>query len=157
MFETTDTGGLTPLHHPFTAPSCSVEELKADPANALSRAYDMVLNGCELGGGSIRIHDQSMQEVVFDVLGIGEEEQREKFGFLLDALKHGAPPHGGLAFGLDRLIMLMVGADSIRDVIAFPKTQSAACLLTDAPGTIEAAQLRDLNIKLRVKEEKPSS
>ena len=157
MFETTDTGGLTPLHHPFTAPSCSVEELKADPANALSRAYDMVLNGCELGGGSIRIHDQAMQEVVFDVLGIGEEEQREKFGFLLDALKHGAPPHGGLAFGLDRLIMLMVGADSIRDVIAFPKTQSAACLLTDAPGTVEAAQLRDLNIKLRVKEEKPSS
>ena len=157
MFETTDNGGLTPLHHPFTAPSCSVEELKADPANALSRAYDMVLNGCELGGGSIRIHDQAMQEVVFDVLGIGEEEQREKFGFLLDALKHGAPPHGGLAFGLDRLIMLMVGADSIRDVIAFPKTQSAACLLTDAPGTVEAAQLRDLNIKLRVKEEKPSS
>ena len=157
MFETTDTGALTPLHHPFTAPSCSVDELKADPATALSRAYDMVLNGCELGGGSIRIHDQSMQEVVFDVLGIGEEEQREKFGFLLDALKHGAPPHGGLAFGLDRLIMLMVGADSIRDVIAFPKTQSAACLLTDAPGTVEAAQLRGLNIKLRVKEEKPSN
>jgi aspartyl-tRNA synthetase len=157
MFETTDTGALTPLHHPFTAPSCSVDELKADPATALSRAYDMVVNGCELGGGSIRIHDQSMQEVVFDVLGIGEEEQREKFGFLLDALKHGAPPHGGLAFGLDRLIMLMVGADSIRDVIAFPKTQSAACLLTDAPGTVEAAQLRDLNIKLRVKEEKPSN
>jgi aspartyl-tRNA synthetase len=157
MFETTDNGSLTPLHHPFTAPSCSVEKLQADPASALSRAYDMVLNGCELGGGSIRIHDQSMQEVVFDVLGIGEEEQREKFGFLLDALKHGAPPHGGLAFGLDRLIMLMVGADSIRDVIAFPKTQSAACLLTDAPGTVEAAQLRDLNIKLRVKEEKVSS
>jgi aspartyl-tRNA synthetase len=157
MFETTDSGALTPLHHPFTAPSCSVEALQADPANALSRAYDMVLNGVELGGGSIRIHDQSMQAVVFDVLGIGEEEQREKFGFLLDALKHGAPPHGGLAFGLDRLIMLMVGADSIRDVIAFPKTQSAACLLTDAPGTVEAAQLRDLNIKLRVKEEKPSS
>lgn len=157
MFETTDSGALTPLHHPFTAPSCSAQELRADPANALSRAYDMVLNGCELGGGSIRIHDQAMQEVVFDVLGIGEEEQREKFGFLLDALKHGAPPHGGLAFGLDRLIMLMVGAESIRDVIAFPKTQSAACLLTDAPGTVEAAQLRDLNIKLRVKEEKPSS
>ena len=157
MFETTDNGSLTPLHHPFTAPSCSVEKLQADPASALSRAYDMVLNGVELGGGSIRIHDQSMQAVVFEVLGIGEEEQREKFGFLLDALKHGAPPHGGLAFGLDRLIMLMVGADSIRDVIAFPKTQSAACLLTDAPGTVEAAQLRDLNIKLRVKEEKPSS
>lgn len=157
MFETTDTGALTPLHHPFTAPSCSAAELKADPASALSRAYDMVLNGCELGGGSIRIHDQSMQEVVFDVLGIDENEQREKFGFLLDALKHGAPPHGGLAFGLDRLIMLMVGAESIRDVIAFPKTQSAACLLTDAPGTVEATQLRDLNIKLRVKENKSSS
>ena len=152
MFETTDSGALTPLHHPFTAPSCSAAELKADPANALSRAYDMVLNGCELGGGSIRIHDQAMQEVVFDVLGIDEHEQREKFGFLLDALKHGAPPHGGLAFGLDRLIMLMVGAESIRDVIAFPKTQSAACLLTDAPGTVEAIQLRDLNIKLRAKE-----
>lgn len=157
MFETTDTGALTPLHHPFTAPSCSAAELKAEPASALSRAYDMVLNGCELGGGSIRIHDQSMQEVVFDVLGIDENEQREKFGFLLDALKHGAPPHGGLAFGLDRLIMLMVGAESIRDVIAFPKTQSAACLLTDAPGTVEATQLRDLNIKLRVKENKSSS
>ena len=153
MFETTDAGALTPLHHPFTAPSCSAEALQADPASALSRAYDMVLNGVELGGGSIRIHDQSMQAVVFDVLGIGPEEQREKFGFLLDALKYGAPPHGGLAFGLDRLIMLMVGADSIRDVIAFPKTQSAACLLTDAPGVVDAAQLRELSIKLRVKED----
>ena len=152
MFEITDSGALTPLHHPFTAPACSATELKADPANALSRAYDMVLNGCELGGGSIRIHDQAMQAVVFEVLGIDEHEQQEKFGFLLDALKHGAPPHGGLAFGLDRLIMLMVGAESIRDVIAFPKTQSAACLLTDAPGAVEATQLRDLNIKLRVKE-----
>jgi aspartyl-tRNA synthetase len=152
MFETTDNGGLTPLHHPFTAPSCSKEELKANPAEALSRAYDMVLNGCELGGGSIRIHDQDMQQTVFEVLGINEEEQREKFGFLLDALKHGAPPHGGLAFGLDRLIMLMVGADSIRDVIAFPKTQSAACLLTDAPGTVDSAQLRDLSIRVRSKD-----
>ena len=152
MFETTDNGGLTPLHHPFTAPSCSKEELQANPAEALSRAYDMVLNGCELGGGSIRIHDQDMQQTVFEVLGINEEEQREKFGFLLDALKHGAPPHGGLAFGLDRLIMLMVGADSIRDVIAFPKTQSAACLLTDAPGTVDSAQLRDLSIRVRSKD-----
>ena len=153
MFETTDSGALTPLHHPFTAPSCSVEELKNDPANALSRAYDMVLNGVELGGGSIRIHDQDMQAVVFEVLGIEPAEQREKFGFLLDALKFGAPPHGGVAFGLDRLIMLMVGADSIRDVIAFPKTQSAACLLTDAPGDVDSEQLRELNIRLRKKED----
>ena len=153
MFETTDSGALTPLHHPFTAPSCSEEELRANPGEALSRAYDMVLNGCELGGGSIRIHDQNMQQTVFDVLGINAEEQREKFGFLLDALKHGAPPHGGLAFGLDRLMMLMTGADSIRDVIAFPKTQSAACLLTDAPGVVDNNQLRDLSIKLRTKEQ----
>jgi len=152
MFETTDSGALTPLHHPFTAPSCSVEELKNDPANALSRAYDMVLNGVELGGGSIRIHDQDMQAVVFEVLGIEPAEQREKFGFLLDALKFGAPPHGGVAFGLDRLIMLMVGVDSIRDVIAFPKTQSAACLLTDAPGDVDSEQLRELNIRLRKKD-----
>ena len=153
MFEATDNGGLTPLHHPFTAPSCSMEELRSDPANALSRAYDMVLNGVELGGGSIRIHDQKMQAVVFEVLGIDEAEQQEKFGFLLDALKFGAPPHGGVAFGLDRLIMLMVGADSIRDVIAFPKTQSAACLLTNAPGSVDAAQLRELNIRLRKQED----
>jgi aspartyl-tRNA synthetase len=153
MFEATDNGGLTPLHHPFTAPSCSIEELQSDPANALSRAYDMVLNGVELGGGSIRIHDQKMQAVVFDVLGINETEQRAKFGFLLDALKFGAPPHGGVAFGLDRLMMLMLGTDSIRDVIAFPKTQSAACLLTDAPSNVDAAQLRELNIRLRKKED----
>jgi aspartyl-tRNA synthetase len=156
MFETTDSGALTPLHHPFTAPSCDAQALKDNPKEALSRAYDMVLNGVELGGGSIRIHDQAMQAVVFDVLGINEAEQQEKFGFLLDALQYGAPPHGGLAFGLDRLIMLMVGAESIRDVIAFPKTQSAACLMTDAPGTVEAAQLRDLNIKLRNKENQAS-
>jgi aspartyl-tRNA synthetase len=148
MFETTDAGSLTSLHHPFTAPSCDVDALRADPANALSRAYDMVLNGVELGGGSIRIHDQVMQTAVFDVLGVEEDEQREKFGFLLDALKYGAPPHGGLAIGLDRLIMLMLGADSIRDVVAFPKTQSAACLMTNAPGTVQATQLRDLNIRL---------
>jgi aspartyl-tRNA synthetase len=156
MFETTDSGALTPLHHPFTAPSCDAQALQDNPAEALSRAYDMVLNGVELGGGSIRIHDQKMQATVFDVLGIGEAEQQEKFGFLLDALQYGAPPHGGLAFGLDRLIMLMVGAESIRDVIAFPKTQSAACLMTDAPGTVEAAQLRDLNIRLRQKEKQES-
>ena len=151
MFEENDDGSISALHHPFTAPSCSPEELKANPLEALSRAYDMVLNGVELGGGSIRIHDQSMQETVFEVLGISEEEQREKFGFLLDALKFGAPPHGGLAFGLDRLIMLMTGANSIREVIAFPKTQSAACVMTQAPGIVSNAQLRDLHIKLREK------
>lgn len=156
MFETTDSGALTPLHHPFTAPSCDAQALKDNPAEALSKAYDMVLNGVELGGGSIRIHDQDMQAVVFNVLGISEAEQQEKFGFLLDALQYGAPPHGGLAFGLDRLIMLMVGAESIRDVIAFPKTQSAACLMTDAPGAVEVAQLRDLNIRLRNKEKQES-
>ena len=149
MFEELDGGALTALHHPFTAPSCSSEELKAHPVTALSRAYDMVLNGTELGGGSIRIHDQLMQQEVFGVLGISEEEQREKFGFLLDALKYGAPPHGGLAFGLDRLIMLMTGAESIRDVIAFPKTQSAACVMTDAPGGVNTKQLDELNIKLK--------
>ena len=153
MFEMTDSGALTPLHHPFTAPSCSAQELQNDPANALSRAYDMVLNGVELGGGSIRIHDQEMQAVVFEVLGINNQEQRERFGFLLDALKFGAPPHGGVAFGLDRLIMLMVGAESIRDVIAFPKTQSAACLLTDAPSKVDRAQLRELNIRLKNKDD----
>ncbi len=149
MFEEDGEGGLTSLHHPFTAPSCSPEELEANPAVALSRAYDMVLNGCELGGGSIRIHDQSMQQAVFRVLGIDAEEQREKFGFLLDALQFGAPPHGGLAFGLDRLVMLMTGAKSIREVIAFPKTQSAACVMTEAPGAVDEKQLRELAIRLR--------
>ena len=148
MFEATDSG-FTALHHPFTAPSCSAEELMAQPDGQLSRAYDMVLNGCELGGGSVRIHDQEMQKAVFKVLGISDEEADEKFGFLLNALKFGAPPHGGLAFGLDRLIMLMTGSTSIREVIAFPKTQSAACPMTEAPGEVSAAQLKDLNIKLR--------
>ncbi|MDI3326049.1 aspartate--tRNA ligase [Pontibacterium granulatum] len=149
MFEETDNGGLTALHHPFTAPSCSPEELKANPLEALSRAYDMVLNGCELGGGSVRIHDQEMQATVLEILGISDEEADDKFGFLLKALQYGAPPHGGLAFGLDRLIMLMTGTDSIREVIAFPKTQSASCMMTEAPGEVSAAQLRELNIKLR--------
>ncbi len=147
MFEKTDSGDLTPLHHPFTSPSCDFEFLKKQPEKALSRAYDLVLNGVELGGGSIRISDQNLQSVVFDILGINEGEQKVKFGFLLDALKQGAPPHGGIAFGLDRLIMLLTGSSSIRDVIAFPKTQSAACLLTDAPGSVDNEQLTDLSIR----------
>jgi len=137
------------LHHPFTAPTVDADTLKTKPLDALSRAYDMVLNGTELGGGSIRIHDQAMQQAVFDVLNISAEEQREKFGFLLDALRYGAPPHGGLAFGLDRLVMLMLGATSIRDVIAFPKTQSATCLLTDAPGVVSAEQLKEVGVRIR--------
>jgi len=149
MFEELDGGKLTAIHHPFTAPSCEPEALSTNPEAVLSRAYDMVLNGTELGGGSIRIHDPVMQTAVFKELGIEEEEAREKFGFLLDALKFGCPPHGGLAFGLDRLIMLMTGASSIREVIAFPKTQSAACVMTAAPGGADSAHLRELNIKIR--------
>lgn len=152
MFEETGEGGLTAIHHPFTAPSCDVETLAAAPEKALSRAYDMVLNGSEIGGGSLRIHRQDMQKAVFDVLGISAEEADAKFGFLLAALKHGAPPHGGLAFGLDRLVMLMVDGQSIRDVIAFPKTQSAQCVMTDAPGEVSEQQLRELSIRLRTPE-----
>ena len=137
------------IHHPFTAPSCTIEELEANPGQALSRAYDLILNGTELGGGSIRINRTDMQTKVFEILGIGEEEAKEKFGFLLNALKYGCPPHGGIAFGLDRLVMLMTGSASIRDVIAFPKTQTAACPLIDAPAIVSDAQLRELGIKLR--------
>ena len=141
-------GRFNAIHHPFTAPSCSVEDLIANPGTALSRAYDLVLNGTEVGGGSIRINRTAMQQTVFEILGIGEDEAREKFGFLLDALKYGAPPHGGLAFGLDRLVMLMTGSTSIRDVIAFPKTQSAACPLVSAPAVVTDEQLKELGIRL---------
>jgi len=138
------------LHHPFTAPRTEdPDEVQANPQQCLSRAYDMVLNGTEIGGGSVRIHRQEMQSTVFDLLGIAPHEARAKFGFLLDALKFGCPPHGGIAFGLDRLVMLMAGAKSIREVMAFPKTQTAACLLTQAPAPVTEAQLRDLNIRLR--------
>ena len=149
MFEDAGDGHVAALHHPFTAPTVDADTLKIKPLDALSRAYDMVLNGTELGGGSIRIHDQAMQQAVFDVLNISAEEQREKFGFLLDALRYGAPPHGGLAFGLDRLVMLMLGATSICDVIAFPKTQSATCLLTDAPGVVSVEQLKEVGVRIR--------
>ncbi|HMW83804.1 MAG TPA: aspartate--tRNA ligase [Pseudomonadales bacterium] len=149
LFERNDDGSWSSPHHPFTQPACSTEEMMRDPAAALSRAYDLVLNGIELGGGSIRIHDARMQQAVFDLLGIGREEAETKFGFLLAGLRHGAPPHGGLALGLDRMVMLMTGAQSIREVIAFPKTQTAACLMTQAPSVVGEPQLRELNIRLR--------
>lgn len=151
MFEETDDGRWTSMHHPFTKPKGSVEELKTNPEAALSIAYDMVLNGTEVGGGSLRINTFDMQQAVLDALGIGEQEAQDKFGFLLDALKFGAPPHGGLAFGLDRLIMLMVGASSIRDVIAFPKTKTAEDPLTQAPAPVDSKQLRELGIRVREK------
>jgi aspartyl-tRNA synthetase len=147
MFEEFD-GQFHALHHPFTAPrDMTPDELAANPAGALSNAYDMVLNGCELGGGSVRIHQQDMQAKVFSLLGISDEEAEIKFGFLLEALKFGAPPHAGLAFGLDRLVMLMTGATSIRDVMAFPKTNTAACPLTNAPGEANPEQLKELSIQ----------
>jgi len=138
------------LHHPFTAPHADdIAKLADDPGAVRSRAYDLVLNGSEIGGGSVRIHDRALQQKVFEALGINSEEADAKFGFLLEALKYGAPPHGGIAFGLDRIVAMMAGAESIRDVIAFPKTQRAACLLTDAPSDVDSRQLRDLNLRLR--------
>ena len=149
MFERSS-GNLSALHHPFTAPDCSLEQLIKSPEQACSQAYDMVLNGTELGGGSIRIHDKKTQETVLQLLGIEKQEATEKFGFLLSALEYGAPPHGGLAFGLDRLVMLMSNADSIRDVIAFPKTQSAQCVMTDAPGIVSRNQVSELGIRIKI-------
>ncbi|SIN85039.1 aspartyl-tRNA synthetase [Sulfurivirga caldicuralii] len=154
MFEEDEkTARLTAIHHPFTQPKATTEELRAleqeEKHQLLSRAYDLVINGIEVGGGSVRIHDSAMQAEVFKLLGISDEEAQEKFGFFLQALKYGAPPHAGMAFGLDRLVMLMAGCDTIRDVIAFPKTQSAACLLTEAPGEVAPEQLRELGLRFR--------
>jgi len=148
MFEETRDGTLAPAHHPFTQPTCSIEELVARPELAQAAAYDVVLNGYELGGGSLRIHQRDVQNAVFEVLDIRDEAE-VKFGFLLEALQFGCPPHGGIALGMDRLVMLMSGTHAIRDVIAFPKTQTAACLMSAAPNVVDEQQLRELHIRLR--------
>ena len=147
MFEKTDSG-LSALHHPFTRPNSTIEELKNDPLAVQAFAYDLVLNGYEIGGGSLRIHDHEMQSAIFEALDISKDEAKNKFGFLLDALKTGCPPHGGIALGLDRIVMLLTHTDNIRDVIAFPKTQSASCLLTDAPNVIDQNQIDELSIEI---------
>ncbi|MDC9714844.1 MAG: aspartate--tRNA ligase [Gammaproteobacteria bacterium] len=152
MFDTNDDGSLSAVHHPFTAPSVDAQTLESTPNTALSRAYDLVINGSEVGGGSIRIHQVAMQQTVLKLLGISDEQAQDKFGFLLNALEYGCPPHGGMAFGLDRLVMIMTGSDSIRDVIAFPKTQTAACLLTSAPASVPNKVLRELSIKVSLPE-----
>ena len=153
MFETNKEGDLTPLHHPFTLPKCSKKELEENPIGAIAHAYDVVLNGYEIGGGSLRIYDNEMQKTIFNILNISKEDADNKFGFLLKALSSGCPPHGGIAFGLDRIVMLVTDTTNIRDVIAFPKTQSAACLLTDAPSKVEKNQLEELKIISTHKEE----
>ncbi|HIG88838.1 aspartate--tRNA ligase [Candidatus Thioglobus sp.] len=152
MFDVDDDGSLNAIHHPFTAPSVDAKTLESTADTALSRAYDLVINGSEVGGGSIRIHQVEMQQTVLKLLGISDDEAKDKFGFLLDALEYGCPPHGGMAFGLDRLVMIMTGTDSIREVIAFPKTQTAACLLTNAPASVPRKVLRELSVKVSLPE-----